>query len=484
MQLSFALGAPAPEPPRRLKTDAELEQEEAERLAEEYARRLVEHQAILDEQWDVFQKTKFDAPPKLLPLEAAQELNTFHSYLEDQIPFNLMSAAIESFNKDVHLKAQEAELAVDQLRQELQSASRFAGLLGPMGFGKIREIFQKCLVSVEVPNLGTAAHEAIAESCKFLRKKWSEQLELKQQAIFSIHRDGEKNVIHIGSSLYGSVFITLPHSMNPEEIARALLAEFREAASKLITDDSTLAVIDGDHQTLNYQRIFDQNIVVRSVKADCNRVTANLDLLLKREPPTAENTALHFGLPTNERELKSVFEMGERGEVEKAAPDWTLWNGVSPLWQNRARRHGFDAQPSASATQVLDSLMKDKNVIVVIAHGDHRSIYLPAPAPEGSELSADQIIERKIEITANKPVVYLFCCETADISDLKSFAEILLDSGAAAVIAPQTKIDAERSADFFEGIVQKENNGHKNSLTKFQAAVRQSKYSEMEVFLG
>jgi hypothetical protein len=264
--------------------------------------------------------------------------------------------------------------------------------------------------------------------------------------------------------------------MEPEALAQAILSEIKKASSRIVTNDCTIAVIDGDYQALNYQRIFDKNVVVRSVKDDCDRFASNLDAFLKREPPTAENTALHLGMPADESELNAVFKKG--------GADWTLWSDVAPLWQGRASRQGFGAHPSASAEQVINSLVKDKNVIVVVAHGDRRTLYMPAPPPDGSELNADQIIERKAEIAANKPVVYLFCCETAEVSDLKSFSEILLDSGAAAVIAPQTKIDAERSVDFFEGIVRKETGRPENSLTKFKAAARRSNYREMEMWLG
>jgi len=98
-------------------------------------------------------------------------------------------------------------------------------------------------------------------------------------------------------------------------------------------------------------------------------------------------------------------------------------------------------------------------------------------------LSADQIIARKEEISANKPIVYLFCCETAEISNLKNFSQVLLDCGAAAVIAPQTKIEAERSVDYFESIIDSKSKGS-NSLTNVKRAEGSSKYSEMEVWLG
>ncbi len=139
---------------------------------------------------------------------------------------------------------------------------------------------------------------------------------------------------------------------------------------------------------------------------------------------------------------------------------------------------------SATAEAVLGSLTKDKNVIVVVAHANQRTLYMPAPPPEGSRLSADDIMKRKEEITANQPVVYLFCCETAEISNLKSFSEILLECGAAAVIAPQAKIDAERSVDFFEAVVDRTAPPNLDSLAKIKAAEKSSKYREMEVWLA
>ena len=325
------------------------------------------------------------------------------------------------------------------------------------------------------------AREAVAGSCRLLRK-WRERAEAKQQAVFSIHHNAGKAVLHIGSSQYGSVFITIPKLL--EEEVRSLLTHLKQIVSGFIASESILAVIDGDYQTLNYQAIFEKNIVVRSAKADCDRFDANLDTILHRQPVTPENTGLHLGLPANSQELEKVFEMGKR-ESQNSPPDWADWSHVLPDWQKSASRNGFDVQSNASATQILDSLTRDENVIIIVAHGDHDSIYLPAPPPEGSKLTEDQVKARRYEIAANKPVVYLFCCETAVVSDLKSFAQILLDSGVAAVIAPQLKIDAdEGSIKFFESLVQKGSNGHENSLTKFQAAMQQTNYREMEVFLG
>lgn len=439
--------------------------------------KLVEHHyAYVNDQWALFQRTKYGAPPQLLPLEASQELNAFREFLEKGTVRTIEQTAIDRFEANIKLEAVDAEHAVEAFQTELQSTPLFYRLLKLMSLSSLRDLLRKCIVSITPPNLGPPAHEAIVAASKLLRRRWSERIEYKQQALFSVHRNANMNVIHLGSASYGSVFVTVPHLLEPEALAEELLSAIKNASAKLIPQDNTIAVIDGDYQTLNYQKMFKSNIVVRSVKDDCDRFASNLDKFLHRDPPTASNSALHLGLPANEAELNAVFPSG-RG-------DWDLWNSVSPLWQSSANDRGFDRPVSASAQQVLNSLTQDENVIVVVAHADQQTLFMPAPPPHGSQLTAEQIIAHKDAIAANKPVVYLFCCETAEISNLKSFSEILLECGAAAVIAPQTTIDAKRCVKFFEGVVEKEVSPGGNSLTKIKAAQRQSNYQEMEIWLG
>ncbi|SHG14971.1 hypothetical protein [Bradyrhizobium erythrophlei] len=454
----------------------ELQRIEAERLAREHRERVQAHYSYVQDKWDLFQQLRHDAPPVLLALEKKYELEAFHKFLAAETPRILDRSAIDRFEAEINSQAKEAEAAFLAIKQSLESTSLFNNLRKLLGNAKLLELLRKCKVSVSAPELGSPGREAVASARKFLRRAWSGRLDLQAQGLFSVHRCAGKTIMHLGSSAFGSIFITLPQSLEPEAMAEAFLSEIKKASSKFIPQNGTLAVVDGDHQSINYQRIFQSNIVVRSVKDDCEGLAKNLHEMLGREPPNADNTALHFGVPASQGELNSVFKAG--------GADWDLWSDVAPLWANRAGRHGFDRTSSASSQQILDSLSTSKNVIIVVAHGDQRKIYLPAPPPEGSELSAEQIIARKAEISANKPVVYLFCCETAEISDLGSFSQVLLECGAAAVIAPQTKIDAERSVDFFESIVDRKTKSGDNSLTNLKEAKRSSKYSEMEIWLG
>ncbi|MVT52795.1 hypothetical protein GPL17_20150 [Bradyrhizobium yuanmingense] len=361
----------------------------------------------------MFQKIQHDAPPALLPVESKQELTNFREYLKRQSPRVLEASAIARFEAEISLQAEEGEQAVRDIEAALKSTSLLDRFRNLIGFRNLADLLKKCVVSLLAPDIGSPANEAVASARKFLRCAWSGHLKQENQGLFSVHRCAGKTVIHLGSGVFGSLFITLPQSLTPDALAEAFLSEIRRAASKFIPKDGTLAVVDGDHQNVNYQRVFDSSIVVRSVKDDCEKLARNLNELFEREPPDSDNADLHLGLPENPDELRNVFKGG--------GADWDLWQSVAPLWTDRANRHGFASRSSATSQQVLDSLTTSKNVIIVVAHGDDRTIYLPAPPPEGSALSADQIVARREEISANKPIVYLFCCETAEISNLRNF---------------------------------------------------------------
>jgi hypothetical protein len=158
------------------------------------------------------------------------------------------------------------------------------------------------------------------------------------------------------------------------------------------------------------------------------------------------------------------------------------WKDVWNNWQQRATRHGFASEPVATRDSILQALAVKKNVIIVAAHAKERVIYLPAPPPQGSQIEPSDLEAHRAAIYANKPVVYLFCCETGQFSELKGFVDALRDCGASAVIAPQTQIDANKSADLFERIV--DSAGPAAALERLRLAEQRTSYREMEVFIG
>jgi hypothetical protein len=121
-------------------------------------------------------------------------------------------------------------------------------------------------------------------------------------------------------------------------------------------------------------------------------------------------------------------------------------------------------------------------VIIVIAHADEQIVYLPAPPPEGSTVSPEDIAARKSEIQANRPFVYLFCCETAQVGNFTNITRALLDAGAVGVVAPQTRINPEEYANLFEQFVG--GTAGANSLEKLLIAEQITGNRDMETWLG
>jgi hypothetical protein len=107
----------------------------------------------------------------------------------------------------------------------------------------------------------------------------------------------------------------------------------------------------------------------------------------------------------------------------------------------------------ASADALLAALQTDPVVVVLVAHSDGVTIYLP----DGSQFEVASLsAEVRQAIARNAPVVWLFSCRTGSIQGGQSLVQGLLDAGATSVIAPVSDVEAEGSAvaleQFLDGI--------------------------------
>jgi len=103
----------------------------------------------------------------------------------------------------------------------------------------------------------------------------------------------------------------------------------------------------------------------------------------------------------------------------------------------------------ASKARFLEALQKKQLSIVIVAHSDGLTIRLP----DGGSITAADLTAVHEQIRANRPLVFLFSCDTARTIGASSFAKILLDQGARAVIAPVTKIAAKEAVGVIESFV-------------------------------
>src|SRR5262249_48625200 len=115
------------------------------------------------EQWAAFQRTKYGAPPPLLPLEAADEWPSFDVFVTKMAMRTLKWEAVSRFRSEIKSQVTEGHGAVRRLKRRLKN-SLLGGLLSFGRLGKIRDWLRKCVFSFSAPELGSPAKEAIAQA--------------------------------------------------------------------------------------------------------------------------------------------------------------------------------------------------------------------------------------------------------------------------------------------------------------------------------
>ena len=138
--------------------------------------------------------------------------------------------------------------------------------------------------------------------------------------------------------------------------------------------------------------------------------------------------------------------------------------------------------PEASEAGFLTALTQKQNVVVLVAHCDGRRLFMPDPPPEGTQVTAEYLLQNREQIAANAPFVYLFSCEAGKLSNLRNFASTLLDSCAAGVIASQTTLGAAEGQAFL-GRLLGETRGAP-PIEDYWRAMRELGFYEMEVLLA
>lgn len=450
----------------------ERELEVAQR-AEEVRIQTLSDETYLEEQWRVFGLKKLDLPPQLLPLEAEQAYEQFKAYAATVSMRKLQPQAYENFR----LKLQAAAAVAHERFAEFERAFKWSSLLT---LGPARALLRNAKVSLAPPLLAPPGKDALQAAQRVLRSAWASDLPRSEQAIICFHKSHGKTVLQIGAGEAGFIYLTFDTSITPEELAASILNQLARPFDAFAPANGLIALYDGAHQKLNPKTAFGHRRIVRMMKDDPKVFLHQIAGLCAAEAPSVENTALEFAYPATSAELAAVFE---QPGLENEA-DWDLWRDVDRDWRMRARRRGFPTpEVSASSESTLRALTQKKNVIIVSAHADGTTLHLPAPPPKGSTIGPEKLHEYADAIRANRPVVYLFCCETAEVENLQGFASHLLDCGAAAVVAPQTKINVNRAAALFEAVLTHDK-ATPRTLERLQKAERQSRYREMEVWLG
>lgn len=285
------------------------------------------------------------------------------------------------------------------------------------------------------------------------------QVEIPQNLFMNL---GER----LWQNLGGSVNIDLSErlSTRAENLADIVSKE------GLVSSSETALVLDGDVPTVNFQQVFPDKLVLRSVSMDESLIVSHLEELYTAPPLVPESTIIINGIPSNASELR---------QVKLQESDWEQWDGIHQAWNNAANKNGF-AVSGNTAQEALNALKTGTNIVIVVAHSDGYSIFFP----DGSLLSTDDLSSIRDSIGKNKPLVTLFSCETARVDEnLASFAKNLVDLGAKAVVAPVSTIGARSSSTLLESFLKASVEGL-SPVEALQRAIQETNNTSLETWIG
>lgn len=472
---------------------AERERQEEERQRqieiEEERRRQIAINACRDRISNDFEKhlkTNSDfLPPEIM---AAEELNFLEEYLDGKkyrygtgftdLDENDQSEALARFIDIYSSKKKSISRLKLKMNARLQ-LSRFTS------FGYERSILSKAEVSTRSSIDVDERAKTFSENSVFVAQQ-KENAERNDEgtgpASVTIFVDESTEQVHIQvcSPAVGSIYITLPGTLNPQELAERILTSVSAAISQSCGDAEPILVLNGDISDLCAKSILKSKKLVyrtRSVNQSVySALPEKIKSLDRREPLTKDNTKIISGLPNTQAHLEAIFSGSPEG-----IPDWDDWSDVSQLWTKTASSNSFDVESLHSSEEFVKALKEEENVIVLVAHADSHALYFPIPEP-GSSVTVEDIMSHSEAIKANSPVVFLFCCETAQFSEgLVSITDALLKAGALSVVSAQTKVGLYRSQKMFKKFLK---NGKKmNPLRALTRAEKSANYREMETWI-
>lgn len=295
----------------------------------------------------------------------------------------------------------------------------------------------------------------------------------KPQAAMTIHETKGAAFIQIADTEGNDVFIEVPAELDPVEVAQQILTGLRTGLELAVGDCDPLTIYDGACRAVNFKHIFEKRLVLRTASSNPEGLAFRVSALANMEPLSTQNTAILNGIPADADETRRVFE----GDATHA----DAWAAVAARWSDATAVAGFGAVQGTN-TAVLDALVSKKNVLVLIAHADSTQLWFPAPPPEGSSLRTDDLQAISDQIRANKPVVYMYCCESARSDGLQNWATELLRHGATGVYAPQGVIETENTRRLYQRFLHAA--GTMNPLAALRIAERDSKCRELEMWIG
>jgi hypothetical protein len=252
------------------------------------------------------------------------------------------------------------------------------------------------------------------------------------------------SVIQLCFPRFGSVLVRIDSPLDPVQAAREHLFRLRYAFAKILGKSTPISILNGDLRDLNFKDVLPGKPLVRAARTeDQALVKSRIQRATTRSPIRPETSAVISGLPQTPEELRNLFPRDEGTSLDTGGPSWAVWRNQFTDWRGSISAAGFELGDEALSSEgMLKALSERQDVIVLIAHAASDKLYFP----DGTQVTPEDILSRKEEISKNAPSVYLFCCEAAKFEQgARNVVEALLDAGASSVTAPQIRINAHSS---------------------------------------
>jgi hypothetical protein len=343
-------------------------------------------------------------------------------------------------------------------------------------FQRIDKIIDKASLSIDIPETSPCIKEQMLRIEHFLAEDWSEKSPTK--GILAVHVDevAQVTILQIGVAQHGSIYLTVPRVLRPDDVALNSLRELVTRMGPFRNIVDPMAVIDGSHQGLNYNELFKNSRVIRAPSGNTSRLAVNLSEVRLRDRLSPQNTVIINSAPSTREAYLRVFPADQR------ALHWQTWGAEAQLWDSSVSNQNFTTLPLASRDTFITGLTQKENVIVLVAHCDGETLFMPDPPPSGTTITADYLFDHQYEIAANRPFIYLFSCEAGNLKNVQNFASTLLECGAAGVVASQTLLGADEGRTLLERLL--DQNRGTPPVEDFWRATRELNFFEMEVFLA
>jgi hypothetical protein len=412
-------------------------------------------------------------PPQPAPLLWRRALAAVKREVLSRLSDSVFSTAFTALGREIEARCKNSYRYLEQLRESLDAP--FSLLQKIMSLStKVHKIIAQAMVGMEMPEVAPSLKKKMDEVELFLAGDWAEK---KQRGVLAVHVDEEskQTILQIGVAEHGPIYITIPDVLRPEDRALKAIREMLNRLAPFSSEVDPMAVIDGSYQSLNYNEIFLNTRVVRAPSGNTKRLAQNMQTTAQRERLSPDNTEIINSVPGSREEYIGVFKEDNPARA-------TQWRDEAENWNTTAVANRFAPSPEASREAMLAALTESQNVIVIVAHCDGQSIFLPAPPPDGSEVDANYLLAHREEIAANAPFVYLFSCEGGKLSNLQNFASTLLECGASGVVASQSTVGLAQGRELLSRLLDEKRD--KPPIEDYFKAMREVNFLDMEVFLA